>query len=113
MTDKQEWHVHELARRLNVNPRSVTRYLKENGIPTRKEGLYRRVEHRHVAHLIDMADKHPLTVQDVQERLRLSYPTVMRRLKAGAIRGIKFFQQWRFSNEALAAYIESTKDSPT
>lgn len=48
------------------------------------------------------------TPQEVAKILRVDYATVIRRLKAGVIRGRKEGQQWRVSEDDLQKYIDST-----
>lgn len=53
-----------------------------------------------------------LTFRDVQRKLKVSDPTLRKRLQKGEIAGRKVGSNWRITEQALAAYIND-KQEPT
>jgi excisionase family DNA binding protein len=47
------------------------------------------------------------TVQEVADKLRVSYQTVVREIRSGAMPGAKVGGQWRVSDSALRGYLEA------
>jgi excisionase family DNA binding protein len=47
------------------------------------------------------------TVQEVADKLRVSYQTVIREIRAGGMPGVKVGGQWRVSDSALRCYLEA------
>jgi excisionase family DNA binding protein len=55
-----------------------------------------------------MTQERELTTQEVAERLRISWLSVIRRIQAGKIRARKEGNEWRIRESDLEDYINST-----
>jgi excisionase family DNA binding protein len=55
-----------------------------------------------------MTQERELTTQEVAERLRISWLSVIRRIQAGKLRARKEGNEWRIKESDLEAYIKST-----
>ncbi len=49
------------------------------------------------------------TIQDVADRLKVSYRTVFRWVHAGELAAYKLGQEWRISEEDLKAFLEARR----